>query len=87
MQPDETILIYTPEQVFTFKVREQFVVYPDDFTVTEDTPRPQLTLITCHTWDQATLTYLRRQVVLADLENVELRPSSALSEMRISSDQ
>jgi hypothetical protein len=41
--------------------------------VLEDSSTPQLTLITCTTWDEETLSYLRRRVIVADLEKVESR--------------
>jgi LPXTG-site transpeptidase (sortase) family protein len=87
MQPGELIIVYTADKEYTFKVRELLVVYPEESTVTQDTEAPQLTLITCHTWNQETLSYLRRQVVLADLESVKLRPSSPLMEMNIPGNQ
>jgi LPXTG-site transpeptidase (sortase) family protein len=68
----DPIRIYTNDRVFIFTVSEMIVVFPDEIEVTADTQFPQLTLITCATWDQETLSYLRRQVVLAVLEKVEL---------------
>jgi LPXTG-site transpeptidase (sortase) family protein len=72
MQPGDPIRIYSQDRIFTFSVREMVVVFPDEIEVTADTQHPQLTLITCATWDQDSLAYLRRQVVLADLEKVEI---------------
>jgi sortase (surface protein transpeptidase) len=54
-------------------VRDQVLVYPEDSSVLADTSNPQLTLITCHTWDEETLSYLRRLVVNADLDTIEPR--------------
>jgi sortase (surface protein transpeptidase) len=48
------------------------LVYPDETSVLEDSQTPQLTLITCTTWDEETLSYLRRRVIVADLESVEI---------------
>jgi LPXTG-site transpeptidase (sortase) family protein len=68
----DKLILYTERSKYTFIVREQVLVYPEETSVIKDTPHPQLTLITCTTWDEKTLSYLRRRVVFADLEKVEL---------------
>jgi LPXTG-site transpeptidase (sortase) family protein len=71
LKPGESVLVHAEDKIYTFRVRESLVVYPEAVNVTADSILPQLTLITCTSWDQETLSYLRRQVVIADLEKVE----------------
>ncbi|UCD97674.1 MAG: sortase [Chloroflexota bacterium] len=71
LNPGDEIILQSANLVYTYIVREQILVYPDDSYVLNDTLKPQLTLITCTTWDEATLSYLRRLVIFADLEKVE----------------
>ncbi len=69
--PGDQILLEEGNTTYTYTVREQVLVYPDDASVLEDSQTPQLTLITCTTWNEETLTYLRRRIIVADLESVE----------------
>jgi LPXTG-site transpeptidase (sortase) family protein len=71
--PGDQILLKEGNSTYTYTVREQVLVYPDDASVVEDSQTPQLTLITCTTWNEETLTYLRRRIIVADLESVEER--------------
>ncbi len=73
LKPGEEIILYDGYMIYTYVVREQLLVYPEESSVLNDTSQPQLTLITCTTWDEETLSYLRRLVVFADLEKVEAR--------------
>ena len=73
LNPGEKIILHDDQFVYTYIVRDQVLVYPEDISVLADTSHPQLTLITCHTWDEETLSYLRRLVVSADLDTVEPR--------------
>ncbi len=73
LNPGEEIILYDGSMIYTYVVREQLLVYPEESSVLNDTSQPQLTLITCTTWDEETLSYLRRLVVFADLEKVEAR--------------
>jgi LPXTG-site transpeptidase (sortase) family protein len=73
IDPGDKIILQDDQQISTYIVREQLLVYPEDISVLADTSHPQLTLITCHTWDEETLSYLRRLVVFADLEGIEAR--------------
>jgi LPXTG-site transpeptidase (sortase) family protein len=73
INPGEEIILYDDNLIYTYVVREQVLVYPEESSVLNDTSQPQLTLITCTTWDEETLSYLRRIVVFADLEKVESR--------------
>lgn len=72
--PGDQILLEEGNSTYTYTVREQVLVYPDETSVIEDTQTPQLTLITCTTWNEETLSYLRRRVIVADLESVENKP-------------
>jgi LPXTG-site transpeptidase (sortase) family protein len=71
--PGDQIILEEGNSTYTYTVREQVLVYPDETSVLEDTQTPQLTLITCTTWDEETLSYLRRRVIIADLESIENR--------------
>ncbi len=71
--PGQQIILFNDQFKYTYTVRDQVLVYPDERSVLEDTAFPQLTLITCTTWDEETLSYLRRRVVFADLEQIEDR--------------
>ena len=73
LNPGEKIILHDDQFVYTYIVRDQVLVYPEDSSVLADTSHPQITLITCHTWDEETLSYLRRLVVSADLDTVEPR--------------
>jgi LPXTG-site transpeptidase (sortase) family protein len=73
LNPGDQILLKDKDNTYTYIVREQVLVYPDDTSVLADSPNPQLTLITCTTWDEETLSYLRRRVIIADLVRVESR--------------
>ena len=73
LNPGDSVILQDNKYIYTYIVREQLVVYPDESSVLNDTPQPQLTLITCTTWDEDTSTYLRRRVIFADLEKKETR--------------
>ena len=73
LKPGDEIILHDDNLIYTYVVREQVLVYPEESSVLNDTSKPQLTLITCTTWDEETLSYLRRLVVFADLEKVEAR--------------
>ena len=67
----DRVILQDANYIYTYIVREQILVYPEDSSVLNDTPDQQLTLITCTTWDEETLSYLRRRVTFADLEKIE----------------
>jgi sortase A len=73
LNPGDSVILQDDNFIYTYVVREQLVVYPEESSVLNDTPQPQLTLITCTTWDEDTSTYLRRRVIFADLEKKETR--------------
>jgi LPXTG-site transpeptidase (sortase) family protein len=65
------IAIYTDALVYTYRMREYALVQAEDSAVITATAEPQLTLVTCETWDEPTKSYLRRRVIFADLVKVE----------------
>ena len=73
LNPGDEIILHNENMSYTYIVRDQVLVYPEDSSVLNDTAQPQLTLITCTTWDEETLSYLRRLVIFADLKKVETR--------------
>ena len=75
LEPGQQIILYNDQYKYTYTVRDQVLVYPDETSILKDTSEPQLTLITCTTWDVATLSYLRRRVIFADLDQIEARQS------------
>lgn len=73
LKPGDKMFVYSSTRVYSYVLREVSVVYPEEISILEETPSPQLTLITCTTWDEETSTYLRRLVFHADLVKVESR--------------
>ena len=71
LTPGAKLTVYTDQYIYTYRVRELSIVKPEDAHLTGDTPHSQLTLLTCATWNEKTKSYLRRQVVMADLLKVE----------------
>ncbi len=70
----EEIIVYTEENMYFYKMREQTVVEDYDLSVIEPTTAPQLTLITCTGWDADLRLYLKRLVVFADLAETRQIP-------------
>jgi LPXTG-site transpeptidase (sortase) family protein len=73
LNPGDQVILQDDNFIYTYIVREQLLVYPDETAILEDSQTPQLTLITCTTWNEETLSYLRRRAIVADLEGVESR--------------
>ena len=71
LAPGAKVIVYTEKKVLTYQVRDLAIVNPGDVSITQETSRSQLTLLTCTTWDEKTKSYLRRQVVFAELVKVE----------------
>jgi LPXTG-site transpeptidase (sortase) family protein len=71
LTPGDRVILQDASFSYTYVVREQILVYPEESSVLNDTPHQQLTLITCTTWDEETLSYLRRRIIFADLEKIE----------------
>lgn len=84
LEPGQLVMLHDDQFIYTYKVREQVLVYPEDVTVLEDAPEPQLTLITCTTWDEETLSYLRRRVIFADLAQVDERENKSQIDPQLS---
>ena len=71
LDPGEKVIVYTGENVYTYQVREQQVVKPEDSWVVGGTDKAQLTLLTCTDWDSANFTYTNRRIVVAVLVEVQ----------------
>jgi len=67
LQQNDEVILYTDENVYTYKVRESRVVLDGDMSVIAPTNSPQLTLITCTNFDREAGIYLERLIVYADL--------------------
>jgi LPXTG-site transpeptidase (sortase) family protein len=71
LQAGELVLLYTEQNIYTYQVRDSRVTNAGDMSVTQSTDNPQITLITCIDWDDASSTYLNRLIVVADLMRTE----------------
>jgi len=67
LQQNDEIVLYTDENIYTYKVRESHVVLDGEMSVIAPTHSPQLTLITCINFDTEAGIYLERLIVYADL--------------------
>ena len=67
----EMVVLYTEKNIYTYQVRGSRVTDGGDMSVTLPTDNPQISLITCVDWDDASQTYLNRLVVIADLVRSE----------------
>jgi LPXTG-site transpeptidase (sortase) family protein len=63
----ELVLLYTDENIYTYRVRETKITDDGDMSVTEQTINSEISLITCVDWDEQNHTYLNRLIVIADL--------------------
>jgi LPXTG-site transpeptidase (sortase) family protein len=79
LTPGAHLFVYSERYIYTYQVRELYLVYPQDAYITDNTTESQLTLITCATWNEKTKTYLRRQVVIADLLKVAPYPKNIVN--------
>jgi len=70
LQPEDEVILYTENNVYTYRVREKRVVSEADLSVLEPRDQAQITLITCTNWDAAAGLYRERLVVFADLIDV-----------------
>ena len=78
LTPGAELIVYSERYVYFYRVRELSLVEPEDAHITENTAESQLTLVTCATWNEETKSYLRRQVVIADLLKVEPIPQEIM---------
>lgn len=65
------VIVHAYGQKYTFEVRSNAVVEPNDTFIFRHEERPWLTLVTCKEYDQKTNRYLKRVVVRAVLVKVE----------------
>ena len=63
----DKIIIYADGQKYTFEVRENLVVKPNDTSILKQEEQPWLTLVTCKEYDAKTNTYRKRVAVRAVL--------------------
>jgi LPXTG-site transpeptidase (sortase) family protein len=70
LAPGDTITVYTQENEYIYRVREQKTVSDGDFSILDSSQDSQLTLITCDGWDPENKIYLTRLVVFSDLVQV-----------------
>jgi LPXTG-site transpeptidase (sortase) family protein len=66
----DRVIIHAFGQKYTFEVRTNVVVAPDDTSALQHEERPWLTLVTCKDYDDRTNTYRKRVVVRAVLVSV-----------------
>jgi LPXTG-site transpeptidase (sortase) family protein len=71
LHPGDLVRVYTEWNVYTYAVREQMVVKPNDSMVVGATEKAQLTLITCTGWNDEYGVYTSRRAVFADLVSVD----------------
>jgi len=67
----DTITVYTQENKYIYRVREQQSVSDGDFSILDQSQDSRLTLITCAGWDPENKIYMTRLAVFSDLVNVE----------------
>jgi LPXTG-site transpeptidase (sortase) family protein len=70
LKKGDEITVYTEKNLYTYRVREQTVVEDYDLSVIQPTDKPQITLITCTSWNPELHMYIKRLVIYADLANV-----------------
>jgi len=78
LKPGAKVVVYTEKYIYTYRVRELLIVKPEDAYLMGDSPHSQLTLLTCTTWNEKTKSYLRRQIVIADLLKFEAYPQGMM---------
>ncbi len=72
----DEVMVYTEKNIYTYVMRERKTVDVTAMEVTYATLNPQLTLITCTSWDAQAQEYSQRLVVVADLRKVESLPTT-----------
>jgi sortase A len=68
LQPNDRITVYTGKNIYHYRVRSKFEVSDDDMSVVQPSEQPILTLITCTGWNRELGHYLKRLIIVADLE-------------------
>jgi LPXTG-site transpeptidase (sortase) family protein len=66
----DKIVIHVYGEKYTFEVRANTVVEPDDISIFKHEERSWLTLVTCKEFDEKTNTYKKRVVIRAVLVGV-----------------
>ena len=66
----EKIIIHAYEKMYTFEVRRNDIVGPNDTSAFQHEEKPWLTLVTCREYDETSNTYRKRVVVRAVLVDV-----------------
>ena len=69
---DDEIILFAHGQKYTYHVRDNRYVAPEDFSILEHKEEDWLTLFTCYGYDEIRETYRWRQVVQAVLIRVEV---------------
>ena len=67
----DTIIVHANGQIYTYEIRTNKVVNPNDSSVFKHEERAWMTLVTCKDYDEKTDTYRKRVVVRAVLVKVE----------------
>ena len=67
----DKIIVHAYGQKYTFEVRTNQTVAPDDTSVLKHEEKPWLTLVTCKEYDEKTNTYKKRVIVRAVLVGVD----------------
>jgi LPXTG-site transpeptidase (sortase) family protein len=71
----DQIIVHAYGEKYTFEVRTNMVVQPNDASIFNHEERPWLTLVTCKEYDQTIKGYLKRVVVRAVSIKVESESS------------
>jgi len=75
VQVGDEVIVYTEEKVYTYKVTWISLVGEDALDVIQPQATSQVTLVTCADWSDDLKMYMKRLVVIADLQ--ESRPIHA----------
>lgn len=68
LKPGAKVYLYTDDnRMFVYQMRERYYVRPNDISVTLETQKPQLTMLTCSHWNQDKKEYQKRMAIVADL--------------------
>jgi len=71
LKDGDVVTLYTNQNVYTYVVRSQIIVESTDLGITQQTVKPQLTLLTCTGWDPEIQAYRYRRAVFAELTRTE----------------
>jgi LPXTG-site transpeptidase (sortase) family protein len=68
----DKLIVHAYGQKYTFEVRTNTVIAPNDASVLKHEEKSWLTLVTCKEYDQKTNTYKKRTVIRAVLVKVDI---------------